>query len=251
MSSVKLLFMAFLFGIAGLFQSSTIEADTLAVAEKLYENGRYAEAAQTYQQLVDQGYGNAGLYYNLGNAYFKADDKGRAVLNLERAARLAPRDGTINSELAFMQEQIQADAPDIGLDRVAQMGQAWLTLNETAVLALLLWWLLLALLWARRRSPRWQAVAEWGWQLTAVLLLLSLVMLGSRFYVSQTQPTAIVVASEVGVSQAPGGENTGALVLWSGTAVRVLDQRAQWSEIAAANGQGWVPNRSIELISSR
>lgn len=225
-----------------------IEADTLAVAAQLYENGRFLEAAQTYQQLVDQGFASSDLYYNLGNAYFQAGDMGGAVLNLERAARLAPRDATIAAELSFVRDQVQADLPAAGLEQVARLARDWLTLNETAVLALLFWWLLLALVWAGRRWEKWRSLTTLGWQLSAVLLVISLFLLGSRIYTEQNQPLAVVVASEVGVSQTPGSGNTGALILFGGTPVQVLEQRAQWSEVLAADGTGWVPNRAIALI---
>ena len=42
--------------------------DTLATARQLYEGGQYAQAAQGYQQLADQGFADSALFYNLGNA---------------------------------------------------------------------------------------------------------------------------------------------------------------------------------------
>jgi hypothetical protein len=42
------------------------ESDMSAAAGQLYESGQYALAAQAYQQLVDQGYADSALFYNLG-----------------------------------------------------------------------------------------------------------------------------------------------------------------------------------------
>src|SRR6188508_1174557 len=37
-------------------------------ANRLYEAGRFSEAAQAYQAIVDRGFESASLYFNLGNA---------------------------------------------------------------------------------------------------------------------------------------------------------------------------------------
>jgi tetratricopeptide (TPR) repeat protein len=91
---------------AGVSQSHQVLAapqqngiDTMAMAHQLYESGQYAKAAEAYQQLVDQGYSDAALFYNLGNAYFKQGDIGRAILNYRRAERLHPRDPDTRANL--------------------------------------------------------------------------------------------------------------------------------------------------------
>ena len=77
----------------------------MAATNALYEDGRYEQAARSFQQLVDKGYGDPVLYYNLGNAYFKQGDIGRAILNYLRAERLAPRDDDIRTNLDFARSQ--------------------------------------------------------------------------------------------------------------------------------------------------
>ena len=75
--------------------------DLMAEANAQYERGEYADAAQQYEALIDSGYEDAALYYNLGNAYFKNGDLGRAVLNYLRAEELSPRDPDIRANLEF------------------------------------------------------------------------------------------------------------------------------------------------------
>ena len=75
------------------------EAEVKAEAEKVWErantlyiNGDYVGAAAFYEAIVDKGYISGRLFYNLGNAYFKAGELGRAVLNYNRAQKLMPYD---------------------------------------------------------------------------------------------------------------------------------------------------------------
>src|SRR5689334_21968587 len=48
-------------------------------ANKLYEQGKFTEAASAYEKMVQTGQASAAVYYNLGNAFFKAGQIGRAI----------------------------------------------------------------------------------------------------------------------------------------------------------------------------
>src|ERR1041385_1642654 len=61
-------------------------------ANQLYRNGDVQKSAQMYEQIIKNGYESSILYYNLGNAYFKSNNIPSAILNYERAKRLAPHD---------------------------------------------------------------------------------------------------------------------------------------------------------------
>ena len=63
----------------------------------------FASAAQKYQLLVDSGVHNAGLYFNLGNAYLQSDSLGRAIANFERSKKLRPFDSQVRRNLAVRQ----------------------------------------------------------------------------------------------------------------------------------------------------
>ncbi|MFQ5578720.1 MAG: tetratricopeptide repeat protein, partial [Anaerolineae bacterium] len=121
-------------------------------ANRLYEAGQFAEAAQTYRQLIDRGLQNQVVYYNLGNAYFKQGDLGRAILNYRRAGRLVPRAPDIRANLTLARAQT-VDAIQVAgkapLNELATLVQTWLTLNEMAALSLGLWLALALLVIAR------------------------------------------------------------------------------------------------------
>ena len=68
-----------------------LQADPAAFekANKLYNDDQYAEAAEAYLQISKNGV-SANLLFNLGNAYFKADQLGRSMAAYHRALQLAP-----------------------------------------------------------------------------------------------------------------------------------------------------------------
>jgi tetratricopeptide (TPR) repeat protein len=189
--------------------TSGVAADTAAVeaANQLYLTGHYAEAGQLYEQEVARGVHDAALYYNLGNAYWQQGDLGRALLNLERAAQLDPRDDNIRANLELVSSQtmtLQRSDPEGqrsdsagATQRVAGLAKltAWLTINETAVLLLSIWFVL-CYWWLARRQLH---AGEMGWsrRLLAIaliaLLLAGSLSLGSRTLLEQVNSGSIVI----------------------------------------------------------
>ena len=84
--------LAFMVLVAGqVLAQETSATDLMTRANERYERGEYAEAAQQYEALIDLGYSDTALYFNLGNAYLESGDLGRAILNYMRARELSPR----------------------------------------------------------------------------------------------------------------------------------------------------------------
>src|SRR5437867_11361544 len=54
-------------------------------ANQEYAQGQFKEAVAGYETLVRSGPVSANLFYDIGNAYFRTGDFGRAILNYERA----------------------------------------------------------------------------------------------------------------------------------------------------------------------
>ncbi|MBU0972307.1 MAG: BatD family protein, partial [Proteobacteria bacterium] len=67
---------------------------------KQYRIGEFKEAAHSFETIAALGVVNPDLFYNIGNAYLKAQDLGQAILWYERAKRLAPSDPDLLFNLA-------------------------------------------------------------------------------------------------------------------------------------------------------
>ncbi|MBK1884193.1 tetratricopeptide repeat protein [Luteolibacter pohnpeiensis] len=86
-----------------LAHAGTVDAFKKANAD--YEAGRFAEAAQAYEGILKSDGPRASVLKNLGSAYFKAGDNGRAILAFERALVLSPRDPDLLANLELAQKQ--------------------------------------------------------------------------------------------------------------------------------------------------
>jgi len=82
-----LLLMAWVLGSHAESASSAFDS-----ANQLFEQGRFTEAAAAFGKLAQSGQTSEALYFNLGNAWFKANQLGRAIAAFKQAERIAPRD---------------------------------------------------------------------------------------------------------------------------------------------------------------
>src|SRR5437867_7486838 len=122
-------------------------------ANKLYYEGKFAEAAAAYEKLAQSGQGAPALYFNLGNALFKSGQIGRAIAAYRQAEQLTPRDPDVRANLQFARNQIQG--PTFSANR----WERWLgklTLNEWTLLAAGAIWLWLLLLGLLQWRPAWK-----------------------------------------------------------------------------------------------
>lgn len=223
-------------------------------ANTAYIEADYATAIKNYEQLLDSGYESARLYFNLGNAYFKKGMNGRAILNYNKALKLAPGDDDIRYNLsianAYVQDKIE-EVPVFFVKRwLIDLGNS-LSGNTWAILSLVFFALMLigvgAYLLLRRMI--WQKIGFYG----AVIFTLFFVV--SVFYASvgrkaQLDPKeAIIMASAAPVKSSPDGGSKDIFVLHEGTKVRVEGSLGDWREIRIADGnKGWVEAASIEMI---
>ena len=76
--------------LAFLMLAATLPAGDFETGNELFDQGKYAEAKQNYETLIESGQGSANVYYNLGNADYRLGSAGRAMLNYERALALNP-----------------------------------------------------------------------------------------------------------------------------------------------------------------
>lgn len=248
--------------LAGLFLALTIfspqvAADVTVVdaANQLYAAGHYAEAIQLYEGQVARGVQDSALFFNLGNAYFQQGDLGRAVLNLERAAQLNPRDADIQINLDLVREQtteLFAEEPE-GPMAVLADATGWMTENETAVLVLSFWFLLGFLILARRQveSSKVQKALQVGAVLALALLLITGASLASRSFLAETQPTGVVVLPTVAVSNGPGAAFVTEFSVSGGTTVNFTEIQGEWVRLAVPEGAGenWLPAKAIETVA--
>jgi tetratricopeptide (TPR) repeat protein len=227
--------------------AASAEFDT---ANQLYFEGKFAEAARVYQKLIEAEPSGV-LYYNLGNAWFKAGQPGRAIAAYLRATQLNPRDPNLRFNLRFVREKVTGKDTPVG--PAWQRALATLTLNEWARSCAAAFWGWFLLLILRELRPAWRRPLRTYLVLAALGTLLLAGALTAAWRQSQVQ-TAVVIRSEAVVRQGPLDRSPVAFKLRDGSELVVQDQQEirdqgqsqLWFRIQDAAGRiGWVKRDDV------
>ena len=237
--------LAFLVFLCPLLLRAEISAPGFESANKLYEEGKYTEAATAYATLLQTGQTSAALYFNLGNAFFKSGQIGRAIAAYRLASQITPRDPDVRANLQFARNQAQG--PTMPPNR----WQRWLgrlTLNEWTVLAAVAVWLWLLLLTVRQWRPGLRASLRGYVPTLAIAAGLLCACAAAAFYETRLTRTAIVITSDAVVRHGPLAESQTAFTAHDGAELRVLDQKDEWLEVSAGpRRMGWLRRDQVLL----
>lgn len=251
-----LAFVAALTTMAGMAPAAvSAQAELFEQGNQLYQQEEFQGAIDAYQAVLSAGWESAALHYNLGNAYFKAGELGRAILEWERALVLEPGDpdALANLELA---RSLTADAveplPRFWLfDAVAW----WVSLLPRALLRGLvaLAWIAFAAGVGVRVLARADAVSRWGGRVAiagaVVVLVLGVNLLVRELGLGRPE-RAVILGDAVPVRSAPADQDDLTLFeIHEGTRVRIDQRAGEWAEIVLEDGKvGWVPSGVFEAI---
>ena len=229
----------------------TTPQTTFFRANTLYTQGQYAEAVEAYEAMLQSGLVSGNLYFNLGNAYFKAGQVGKAVLNYERARRFLPSDPDLAANLGFARSLTGAEvcqpllwqrvvfplAHRAATDQLVRLTSAAYSLLFGVFAAYRLW----------PRRPQW--LRSVGWGVTACLAVITL-SLAQQLRTSAWQRHAVVLTQEDSpVRFEPAASGTVHFSVTQGTRVQVLDVREDWWQVARCDGRrGWIEKDVLEEL---
>ena len=217
-----------------------------AKANQSFAEGNFKEAIAGSEALVHAGQWNANLFYDLGNAYFRTRDFGRAILNYERALALDNHHPEATANLQIARDESRAlELQPIKLERYFRFA----TINQYSVAAAVALWIgifgIVGLIFTRRRS--------------AVLLSLSILCLlvcgGAVWAIyilehgSEGRALAIVTGNDVQARLATADTANSVLALPPGSEVKILSTRGDWMYAALPNDlRGWIQTKNAESV---
>jgi tetratricopeptide (TPR) repeat protein len=233
--------------IALLLAGSVSAADegAFAKANQAYNEGRFQEAAGGYESLVQFGQWNANLFYDLGNAYYRVGNFGKAILNYERALALDPRHPEADANLRLARDEARAlELRKDWLERYASMA----TVKQYSIVAAIAFWsavfIVTHLLLSRRSAGRIALVS-----LCLVVCAVSVFAIFTLENGTHGNALSVVTAKEIAARLATADNAKSVLVLPAGSEITVLSERGDWIYAALPNDQrGWIPAASAERV---
>jgi tetratricopeptide (TPR) repeat protein len=212
----------------------------------------YRKSAYAFETLRAAGFSNTAVYYDLGNAYFRLGELGRAVLNYRRAERLSPTDAAVAMNLKYARDRVEPYISPTGGSRLLDRLMFWNRHTSiwqrflVAAIGSLAGWLLLTLrLWMRSR----------GLVVTAIILIVlgvaNAASVGWQIRTENRRPAAVVVKGEhtLRLGRGEGYDPAITQPLGPGVETRILNERGGWCEVELADGKtGWLPAEALERV---
>jgi tetratricopeptide (TPR) repeat protein len=212
----------------------------------LYEEGKYEEALGIYNQVVQEGKESAGLYYNMGNAAYRSNSIGYAILYYEKALKLEPAHEDAANNLEFVSRyrlDTFEEVPQLFMG-VWIRGFIHLLRERTwSILAMLFFLFLLTgilvYLFASRIALK---KAGFVCALVAMLLFgLSFSSAASRHREIIHPDAGIILVPSVVVRSSPSESGTELFILHEGTRIEISEGVSGWQNIRVIDGrEGWI-----------
>ena len=252
MKQVKyiLLFNVMLFASAVSFANKDLQVK----AEKAYGEKNYKEAIKAYEEILKEELTSYKLYYNLGNAYYKNNEIGKAIYNYELANKLQPNNQDVKTNLKIANEKtidkIESKenffigAIKSGLvNSLSTSGWAWCSIVS------LIGALALAFLFFTSSQIALKRIGFFLSVLSFIVFIMSMIMGFTALEDKQVTNFAIILNRESKIHEEPTVSSSSKFSLHEGTRVSVLESNPNWTNIKLENGnEGWVKTIDVGMF---
>ena len=215
-----------------------------------YQEKQYDSAVWYYQQIAVQKPQNEEVYFNLGNAFYRLNKIGPAVLNYERALHINPEYKAAKDNLALTQSRIGnkiLPAHDIFFVvwwhklTSAQNNALW------AVVCLVLFLIAVAVMLYNRLRKTEKGIPR---QFTGILFAIWVICLILAFQSAHNivEPSkGVVMQNEAPMLYQLNGKKQS--LVPEGTTVEIADKKDGWVQIVLPDGRnGWMQQTLIAKI---
>lgn len=220
-------------------------------AAAAFDAAEYRKALDLYQEVVASGHVNGHVYYNMGIAWYRLQQKGEAMAALLAARHYLPRD----ADVKFNLEHVQAKISDqLGIEIPRSFSAAlrvisdFFTARELSFTALLAWGVGLLLL------ACWLFYRQIMFLLKLGVLLLVIAVLSVIFLQAKTKLTehwGAVTAARAPVYSGPSEDNTTLFMLHEGAPFVVEQETDDYLQIKLSDGkQGWIAAHTARALST-
>lgn len=229
-----------------------------AEAIAAYNEGHFRRAIEIMEAEMDaklkDGLESAGLYYNLGNAYFRMNELANARLYYEKALLIDPGDRDTQHNIDYLSTKITDKilvADTFFLNIWFRAVQNLFASNAWATIAIVMFLALVACLVAFffSRSIMVKKTAFYIGIVSLIIVIFANVFAFRQKNKIETRDTAVIMVGSVSVVSSPDINSKELFILHAGTKVDITKQDRNWLEIEIDNGSvGWIQRDKIEII---
>lgn len=233
-------------------------------ADSAYNAEDYRTAIDLYNSSIRNEGHSSDIYYNLGNAYYRNGNLGKAVISYERALKIDPTNDDARTNLEFVKSRIQ-DRPEddtaffAGLHSKAvsaMKANAW-AWTAFAIFVLLMG---AVALYIFSTTVSYRKTGFFGGIVLFFVFLYTLVAAHDSVAKASEHNMAVVIAPNTQLTSAPRAARNGddrVVTIHEGTTVEVVDsvatpddpQSPMWYNVKINNStKAWLRSSDVERI---
>jgi len=229
--------------------------DSLFVAANdSYSDGKYELALDQYMNILDEGFESSELYYNMGNAAYRSNKLGYAILYYKKALKLDPSFEEAEKNLAYVsifKEDKLESVPEFFLGNWIRSLYRLFTLKTWSIVALGMFALLLFGTITYIFAPS-LGIKKMGFFAGLVGLFLFVLSISGTLHRNKAivhPENGVIVAPSVLVKSTPSDSGTDLFILHEGSDIVIDETVGKWVEVRISDGRiGWIPSEVLELI---
>ncbi|MBN1384980.1 MAG: tetratricopeptide repeat protein [Elusimicrobia bacterium] len=204
-----------------------------------YKKAEYKKALDQFK-LVENEYPASGVFYNIGNTYFRLGKIGKALVYYERARKISPFDNDINFNIKFLAEMIK----DQDYKQTFFSGVDIFLLKLFFSFSFFIFIIIISVkLFRPGKTLFWPIIGS------LVFFVLFSVLYFVK-YQQQKQVEAVAISNNVEIRSGPGENFKVNFTLPEGKKMIILGRSGSWLEIGVKSMgiKGWLEEQYIEVI---
>lgn len=220
----------------------------------LYQKGKYQEALNAYESVVNNHEQSAELFYNLGNCYYKLNKVAPAIYNYEKALVLKPNDGDVLNNLKFAQKRTIDEIkviPKVGFGKLLRdftgiyhyNTWGWISIGFSVLFLLSFIGYYFSQITVSKR------IFFFSMFVFVIMLMISVASAIFEKSHFENEKPAIVFVEMTDVRSEPQKMASTVVVLHEGTKVYVEEAVVGWKKVQLTDGtEGWIESKSIKEV---
>lgn len=232
-------------------------------ADSAYNKEDYRLAIDLYNRSLTADGPGTDVYYNLGNAYYRNDNIGKAIVAYERALRIDPTNSDARFNLRYVNSRIQ-DRPEDDSAFLTNLHNGIMnsqTADAWAWIALTVFVLLLGAIALYIFAPgiRMRKTGFFGGIVLLFAFIYALVLAQGSKAQARSHESAVVVVPSTQLSSAPRAARSSdhVVAIHEGTRVEIIDSVAtpddpaspMWYNVKINNStRAWLRSADVERI---
>ncbi len=239
-----------------IFNSFAFSAEKTSLfyeANEFYLKKDYEKSAESYEFLIENGYLDSQIFYNLGNSYYRLNKIGQAVWAYKNAIKFSPRDNDIAHNLKIAEAQSTdriVSPPLFMLHDFYRNVKSSFTIFELSLSGGILFFIL-SLMWVARRSfdLKFKILRNVFQFLLLITVSIHILILDKIISRKKNQSGAVIIEKVDAMSSPSIGDNKILFHINEGAIVELLDEKNQWMEIILIDGKrGWISSNALRKM---